>query len=85
MRIQINVRNDMDIVYNFMVNKVDNIGKVGEMARLGIMLMLHISLKSILSHPKWMIPISISHLVLIPNDLQNCDLRSRSSRKDQDH
>ena len=68
-----------------MVNKVDNIGKVGEMARLGIMLMLHISLKSILSHPKWMIPISISHLVLIPNDLQNCDLRSRSSRKDQDH
>ena len=70
-----------------MVNKVDHFGKVGEMARsgLGIMLMIHISQKSIFSHPQWMIPISISHLVLISNDLQNCDLRSRSSRKDQDH
>ena len=62
-KIQIFVRHDMESVE--LHGKVDNIGKVGEMTRLGIILMLHISLKGIFSHPQWMIPISISHLVII--------------------
>ena len=44
-RIQIFVRHDMESVE--LHGKVDNIGKVGEMTRLGIILMLHISLKGI--------------------------------------
>ena len=38
-RIQIFVRHDMESVE--LHGKVDNIGKVGEMTRLGIILMLH--------------------------------------------
>ena len=44
-RIQIFVRHDMESVE--LHGKVDNIGKVGEMTSLGIILMLHISLKGI--------------------------------------
>ena len=63
-RIQILVRHDMESVE--LHGKVDNIGKVGEMTRLGIILMLHISF---FSHPKWEIHITICHLVLMSNDL----------------
>ena len=66
-RIQIFVRHDMESVE--LHGKVDNIGKVGEMTRLGIILMLHISLKGIFSHPQWVIHITICHLVLMSNDL----------------
>ena len=60
MRIQIFVRHDMSVELH---------SKVGEMTRLGIILMLHISLKGIFSHPQWVIHITICHLVLMSNDL----------------
>ena len=61
------VRHDMESVE--LHGKVVNIGKVGEVTRLCIILMLHISLKGIFSHPQWVIHITICHLVLMSNDL----------------